>query len=267
MEYLFLDAQPCPQKSRRFLHAVFRSARAAGLECSLTTAYRPCKTLVLYGLGGRGRWGPGMEHIKRGGTLISFDLGYWDRALPRRRYRVSINGMHPTGVMAGPRPGPERWHQSGLRIYADRPPVEPRRIMLVGNAPKTIVIGAENWTAKKSKELRSAFPGAEIVFRPKPKRPAESGVDYDVISADPIDRALKGIDLVVTRHSNVAVDACRLGVPVVCDDGAAACIYPQRLYNWADQPGFGVREEFLHRLAYWQWAVTETDKFWQWYLK
>jgi hypothetical protein len=68
---------------------------------------------------------------------------------------------------------------------------------------------------------------------------------------------LKKAGLVVCRHSNVAVDACRVGAPVVTQDGAAASIYPRRLSKYQEQPSQEVRQEFLERLAWWQWSVDE----------
>ena len=50
--------------------------------------------------------------------------------------------------------------------------------------------------------------------------------DYLGLSLPLIDQALTGCSLVVTWHSNVAVDAIRMGIPVVCRDGAAAAVCP-----------------------------------------
>lgn len=220
--------------------------------------------LVIYGLGGPDRMDIGMRHIAAGNTLVAFDLGYWDRKLPLsdRKYRVAVDGFHPRQVMQGAAPPAKRWAAANLDIAPDHEVKGP--IMLVGNAPKSVAAGAGSWTAKKSRELRAQFPNARILYRPKPKRPHERGVIFDELSTAPIESELSRVSLVVCRHSNVAVDACRLGVPVVCDDGAAACIYPQRLQDYQNQPAFELRREFLHRLAYWQWSANEANQFWDW---
>jgi hypothetical protein len=216
--------------------------------------------VVLYGLGGRDR----VQYANRD-RLIAFDAGYWDRKGGDRKYRVAIGGFHsPQFVMRGPYPGGGRWASSGMSIGADRKASGP--ILLVGNGPKSNAVGADGWTAAKSRELREAFPDRKVVYRPKPKRPMESGVVHAGIASGAIDDVLRGASLVVCRHSNVAVDACRIGVPVVCDDGAAAAIYPQRLEDAERQPSFEQRTEFLHRLAWWQWSVAEcrSGAFWGW---
>lgn len=266
MDYLFLDSIKSPRKSRRFLQALYKSAIKTGAECAVATQYHDCKALVTYGLGGADRYKHGMAHVQKGRPLLSFDIGYWERKLPNRKYRFSLNGLHPTQVMQGEYPGDDRWQKSGLGIESIRVNAQ-GPIMLVGNAPKSIVIGAENWTEEKSKEIRKTFPGKQILYRPKPRRPQENGIDYDAVSTGQIDNELRRVSLVVCRHSNVAVDACRLGVPVVCDDGAAASIYPERLKDWQAQPDIAKRTEFLHRLAYWQWGVNEVELFWGWFFE
>lgn len=264
LDILFLDSDRCPKKSRQFLYKLYQSAKTARVDCTFEKSYRDCGALVVYGLGGADRFSVGMEHISMGKPLLSFDIGYWDRKLPNRKYRFSLNGLHPTQVMDGRYLGADRWFKSGLSISS----IKVRRdgpILLIGNAPKSIAVGADGWTAKKSRELREVFPGKKILYRPKPKRPHEVGVIHDGLSHKPIDDAMKKVSLVVSRHSNVAVDACRIGVPVVCDDGAAACIYPEHLSDYKSQPTLEYRTEFLHRLAYWQWAAHEVDLFWGWF--
>jgi hypothetical protein len=259
MQFDFLKSDLCHQRARNLIDALFDGAR--GLDAAwLRGSPRPDAYVVLYGLGGSDR----LPFANRE-RLIAFDVGYWDRQGGQRKFRVSVGGFHcPQFIMQGPRPAPDRFRSSGLSTRQGGNPTGP--IILVGNAPKSISIGAHGWTAAKSREIRAAFPGRRILYRPKPKKPQESGVVHDGISNGPIDDVLQSASLVVCRHSNVAVDACRIGVPVVCDDGAAAAIYPQRLEDWQDQPSADTRIEFLHRLAYWQWSEQEcrSGAFWDW---
>lgn len=262
--YLFLNSRKSPIKARRLIDSMYRAACDIGISCEMADGYRKCDVLVLYGLGGGDRYQVGLDHMAKGKLLLTWDIGYWDRKHPHRKYRFSINGFHPKNIMDGPYPGGERWDKSGLDITS----IDPKGpIMLVGNAPKSISVGAGGWSAEKSKQIRAMFPDKKIVYRPKPKRPMENGVICDKISTDDIDSALTRVSLVVCRHSNVAVDACRLGVPVVCDDGAAACIYPSKLEDYQNQPDIHRRTEFLHRLAYWQWAESESCQFWDWFFQ
>lgn len=257
-----------PSRARILLKAVQGSGETAGLSIKTTTLYRPCDLLVMYGMGGADRYDLALKHVKGGGHLITWDAGYWGRKLPTytRKYRFSLNGMHPPAyVMGGDSPKRDRLDSAKLERGNYYSPTGP--VILAGCGPKSNAIGAEGWTAAMSKELRTRFPGRKILYRPKPHKPIEKGVVYDGIAKGAIDTALKGASLVVCRHSNVAVDACRLGIPVVCEDGAAAAIYPSTFHG--KQPDHATREAFLTRLAYWQWSIDEigTGRFWKWLQK
>ena len=265
MDILFLNSPTLQKKPKMLMRGLYRAAKHHGLNCEISNRYQPCKALVIYGLGGNDRFSVGMDHVAEGNTLLSFDLGYWGREVANRKYRFSLNGLHPTQVMDGDMPSPDRFKKSGLKIQGIDVN-EGGPIMLVGNSPKSRVIGAEGWSKKKSLQIRKWFPDKEIIYRPKPKRPHEIGVSYDAISTAPIESELRRVSLVVARHSNVSVDATMLGVPVVCDDGAAACIYPKSLSGWRNQPNIDTRTDFLNRLAYWQWSASEVKLFWKWFL-
>jgi len=242
------------------------NAAPAGTRSFCAGPARSGAALVLYGLGGQDRYGFGLQHAANGAPLIAWDVGYWSRKGDdsTRKLRVTINGLHPPQyIMRGPRPSSSRWLASGLSVQQRGDPAGP--IILVGNGPKSNAIGARGWAATKSLEIRDAFPGRRVIYRPKPERPNEPGVICDAVSTvQPIDALLSGASLVVCRHSNVAVDACRLGVPVVCEDGAAAAIYPSNLSDAQSQPPPELRIEFLHRLAWWQWSPIESAEFWKW---
>lgn len=256
-----LSTSLTPPRGRKLMQAVEKGALLVGHDAILTDRPRRSGALiVLYGLGGSDR---SMLAGRR--DVVSFDMGYWERKGDDRHCRVSIGGYHcPDLIFKGPNPGGARWSKHALPIAANVEREGP--IMLVGNGPKSEAIGARGWAERKSKEIRAMFPGRKIVYRPKPKRPHEPGVVCDAVSDEPIESALAKVSLVVCRHSNVAVDACRLGVPVVCDDGAAASIYPQQLGRYLEQPDMRRRVEFLHRLAWWQWSARECadGTFWKW---
>jgi hypothetical protein len=259
VQFDFLSSALSHKRAQQLVEAAH--AGASGLDARwMGEAPRAGAYVVLYGLGGIDRIGFATRE-----RLICFDAGYWNRKGPERSYRVSVGGFHcPQLVMQGPRPDGARWRSAGLAMQRLGDPSGP--ILLVGNGPKSNAVGAAGWTARKSVELRQIFPGRRILYRPKPKKPLEVGVVHDGLALGGIDDALAGVSLVVCRHSNVAVDACRLGVHVVCEDGAAAAIYPQRLEEWERQPGSDLREEFLHRLAWWQWSAAEcrSGEFWGW---
>lgn len=241
--------------------AMHLGGQSLGLNTRWMESYTPRNdsVLMVYGMGGPDRLPFASKHP---GTVIAWDVGYWGREPKEsRNYRVSINGLHcPDRIMKGPYPGAERFNASGLNIGKARKVDGP--VMLVGNGPKSNAVGAAGWTRAKSKELRAL--GLKIAYRPKPRRPQEQGVLYWQIAQGDIETELAKVSLVVCRHSNVAVDACRLGVPVVCEDGAAAAIYPNKVGG--KQPSDEKRAEFLHRLAWWQWSKIEAKAGlpWKW---
>lgn len=259
MQFDFLRTAFCHPRAHQLIQAAFDGARSLD-AIWMTQTPRHDAYVVLYGLGGSDR-----VRFANRDRLIAFDAGYWNRKGADRSFRVSVGGFHcPQMIMEGPRPGPERWNASRLAIRQAGNASGP--ILLVGNGPKSNLVGASGWTAAKSAELRRTFPGRRVLYRPKPNKPIEHGIDHDGTAEGHIDDVLQHVSLVVCRHSNVAVDACRLGVPVVCDDGAASAIYPKELVDCDMQPSADLREEFLHRLAWWQWQVAEfrNGTFWDW---
>lgn len=242
------------------------SASAHGIDARVMRRYEPRSgsVLVLYGLGGRDR----LPHAQTHGRYVALDAGYWDRKTSDRRYRVSIDGFHcPDRIMRGEFPGAQRWRESGLAITSRSHP--DGDIVLVGNGPKSGAVGATGWAAEKSREIRKAFPKRRIVYRPK-RHFIEPHIECDgVAREETIEKVLELASLVVCRHSNVAVDACRMGIPVVCEDGAGAAIYPATLEDAGNQPNEATRIEFLQRLAWWQWSESEIRRgdIWPWLVK
>jgi hypothetical protein len=250
--YHVLITKKTAAKAKRFLGALISAGIERGLTITRGDEYAECDVLILYGLGGADRINIAAQHQARGKTFVAWDLGYWDRFTHDRKYRLAFNSNHPHDVMRGP-VSPER-----IRMHSVSNPNGP--ILLIGHGRKSNAVWADGWVVEKLSELRRVFPGKQIVYRPKPINPLE--VHTLPISYGAIDDALVGVSLVVCRHSNVAVDACRLGVPVVCDAGAAAEIYPQTLSDRHNQPSEDTRRAFLQRLALWQYSANEADQAW-----
>jgi hypothetical protein len=267
MQFDILITPATKIRPRQMLESLYYGALAAGVDATLMRHYEPRRgaILVLYGLGAADRLPWARSHHDRGGHFVALDAGYWERKTERRKYRVTVDDFHcPDLIMRGPDPGPDRLRDSGIFIQGTGNPAG--HIVLVGNGPKSGSCGAQGWADRKSREIRAMFPGRPITYRPK-RSYIEPGVVYDNIAiGGSIEAVLEQASLVVCRHSNVAVDACRAGVPVVCDDGAAACIYPSRLEDRDKQPSIEKRAEFLRRLAWWQWNIPEMESgtFWRW---
>lgn len=255
IEHGILIPQGCGAKPYNLLMALFKGLDDAGESPVVLKHYRPCKLLWLYGWGGTEQ----QQAIKaHKGNYWCFDLGYWNRSPAKTRcWRVSLNGFHPQAyVMQGPLPPASRL--GDRLVLPDRtegPANAP--VVLIGTAPKSVRVTGAQWGPRMAAQIRKQFPDRPLVYRPKPGRQAEAGIHADELSTGDLEDTLKSASLVVCRHSNVAVDACQLGVPVVTASGAAAAIYPQSLRDHRRQPTYSERMEFLQRLAWWQWTAAE----------
>jgi hypothetical protein len=95
----------------------------------------------------------------------------------------------------------------------------------------------------------------------KPKRHGDPPLPGFPMRNGPIIDSLRGCSLVVCLHSNVAIDACIAGVPVVCEDGAAAALYTNDIRHPV-KPTREQRMAFLESLAWWNWLPIEAPKAW-----
>jgi hypothetical protein len=186
--------------------------------------------------------------------VIALDLAYWSRD---RKIRVSIDAPHPQAwVMRRDWPG-ERLNGDCPAIRDAWNPDGPVLIAGIGRKA-TVQYGGgvvEQWEARMERDCR--LRGWRVARRPKPVTPQEIAR---------IDDALAGHSLVITYHSNVAVDAIRLGIPVVCVDGAAAAISQAQLPPAApEQVPREVRLRFIKNLAWFQWdPAREAAACWAW---
>jgi hypothetical protein len=233
---------------------------AAPIKVRVRTHYvGDCHLLMTYGTGHPVRRPQWFRHLEKGGHCIGWDLGYWKhRDDGTCRMRVTIDQDHPQHWLR-----PEsavRWAAEGIPLRSDGCQTGP--IILVGMGAKSAKVyagGALVWERRALEQLRAELPGRAIVYRPK--RVADPCLPGIGVVRGPIESALAGASLVVCRHSNVAVDACIAGVPVRCEDGAAAALYSQ-----SPSPTPVQRLKFLQSLAYWQWTPEEARDAWQYLL-
>ncbi len=180
---------------------------------------------------------------------VALDLAYWSRD---RKVRVTIDAPHPQAVVMA-RDLPE------TRLAADRPVTadlwDPRGPLVIAGLGRKAMIqyGAQVIEWEKAVRTAAAGAGRRVVYRDKPRG-----------SALPIEAALKGASGVATWHSNVAVDAIRLGIPAVCRDGAASAVCPSELPTVQVPLDSAVRDRFLRNLAWFQWdPATEGEACWR----
>lgn len=239
-------------KATRMLQAMVAAAPAGVVASPAYSGAR--RGLMVYGPGSPVKLPLVQLHLKRGGHVAMWDLGYWDRS---NAMRLSIDALHPSAAQLAASPA------VGRREFVLREGADPHGpILLVGLGPKSVFaygLGqAHQWERAKVKDLRRRFPGREILWRPKGKHP-EPLLDLGMRYGMPIEEALAGCSLLVCRHSNVSVDACIAGVPVDCEDGAAAA-----LYRGNPAPTRQERADFLARLTWWSWSRFEAAAAWQW---
>ncbi len=244
------------------LAALLHAAGPAGIDIRETSAYIGASDwLLLWGPGHPARFGPMRSQLDRGGHVIALDLAYWSRD---RKVRISIDAAHPQAwVMrrdwptdrwaADPAPVADAWNALGPIIVAG-----------VGAKART-QYGAttiDAWERMMITSCRARWDRPIWYRRKRQDLPVPDHV-MDIASASPIDQVLTGASLLMTWHSNVAIDAIRMGIPVVCRDGAAAAVCPSVISETPVPLTPERRARFLSHLAYFQWAPSEAAEGWQ----
>lgn len=240
------------------LRAMVKAAPEVGVRCTVSDQYRgEAPLLMSYGLGHleRRRWTE--AHVANGGRLIGWDMGYWDRDVAMR---CTVDHGHPHRLIRD-MPG-DRWSRAGIALRSHCNMKGP--ILLVGMGVKSrqqFGFQGQEWELRTLAAIR-AVTKREVLYRPK--KPENLHGCRNANGA--IHDALRGASLVVCRHSNVAVDACIAGVPVICEDGAAAALYGSALACPVN-PSEAERLRFLQNLAWWQWKPEEAVQAWRFLLK
>lgn len=236
--------------TERLFAALVEAALSSGMHVTDTTTYRGGSDLLMI-------WGPGSptrfeamrQQIASGGHSIVWDASYWNRA---SKMRISIDAAHPQAwVMKRDWPA-SRLQADGVTIEDAWDPQGPVIVAGLGDKAR-VQYGAaviDAWEAEMMAECRRR--GWTVAYRAK--RGAQG----------PIEQALRGASLLISWHSNAAIDAIRLGIPVVCRDGAAAAVYGPEIPDEPRPIAPALRDRYLANLAYWQWAPSEAAAFWVW---
>lgn len=218
--------------------------------------------LIMWGPGAPDRVEPMAKQVAAGGHSLVLDLAYWHRD---RKWRVSIDAAHPQAWILR-----KTWPAD--RFIADRVPVaetwKPNGPVIVAGIGRKArvqygdVVG--DWERSMMAQAAERWPGRRILYRKKQQdSPVPAGAEQ--APNTPIDQLLTGASLVITWHSNVAVDAIRMGIPVICRDGAAAAVCAAAFDVEDPRPlASDVRDRFLRNLAWFQWSSLESRDFWAW---
>ena len=249
-------APQSPQTAVLF-QALQRAAESAGVHVEASSTYRGGSDwLMVWGPGHPARFEPMRQQVARGGHVIAWDAAYWER---HRKFRVSIDAAHPQAYVLRRNWASTRLREDGVVLRDRYHPDGPIIVAGLGAKART-QYGPDRIEAWERARIAEAAPcGRPILYRSKaPGAPVPLGTR--AASTGPIDAVLDGVSAVITYHSNVAVDAIRLGIPVRCQDGAAAAVC---LPTWppARLP-LVVRERFLANLAWFQWTPSEAADCW-----
>lgn len=252
----------CPQspKGLQMFDALQQALNGVAQVTRTDTYQGQSDVLMLWGPGSPLRW-PAMSYqVARGKTVAAFDLAYWQR---ETKIRVSIDDPHPQKWVMR-----KDWPAS--RLLADGIVCSDQwnpdgHVLVAGIGPKAKVqYGAaivETWEAEMIAACRAR--GRVVRYRRKNAR-GDAPIGVPAADTGSIEAALAGASLLVTWHSNVAVDAIRMGIPVVCREGAAAAVCLSGLTDHPKPLSADVRVQFMHNLAWFQWSPSEAGQMWAW---
>lgn len=204
-----------------------------------------------------------MAEFKRAGKPVVFvDLGYWQRKGRARwdgYHKVAVNDRHPTAHFQ------RCWHDdSRLRRFGVK--MQPWRtagahILIAGMSARSAAsygLAPEEWERRAVAEL-TRHTERPLIYRPKPSWREARPIDGTRFSpkAEPLAEVLENCHAVVTHHSNVAVDALVMGVPVFCKEGVAAPMGLRDL-GWIEAPHYPEdRVQWAADVAWCQWSLEE----------
>lgn len=254
--------QPENGRGSEMFRALSAAAPSAGIDLIETTQYQGASPWLMV-------WGPGhpvrrdtiRAHVAAGGRAIAFDLAYWHR---ESKIRVSFDAPHPQALVMRKALAVDRLVSDQVPVSNDWNPDGP--IVIAGLGDKARVqYGAgtvDEWERDMMRVCASRWP-KRIIYRPKRiDSPIPAWATH--VSREPaIASALRGAALVITWHSNVAVDAIRMGIPVVCRDGAAAAVCRSTVDDRPLPLAIDVRDRFLANLAWFQWSKHEAVACWR----
>lgn len=244
------------------LAALVRAAPSEGVRAVTTRTYQgQSDVLVVWGPGAPNRVAPMQTQLGLGRHVVAFDLAYWHRDT---KVRLSIDAAHPQDWVMR-----RAWPPT--RFLTDQVPVTDTSwtptgpVILAGLGLKARVqYGADRIDAWERQIIAQARSDGRVVrYRRKQGSLGFAPRDCALARDGPIESALTGASLVATWHSNVAVDAIRMGLPVICRDGAAAAVCGDTYRADVRPLQVAIRDQFLANLAWFQWAPQEARACWR----
>jgi hypothetical protein len=212
------------------------------------------------------------EYMDAGRTVVFIDLGYFERRKGGRYrgyHKVAINARHPTAYI-------KKMMRMGLpkRSYQG-PSIQPwktngQNILVAGmsaRAAESIGYDPGEWERGIIRRIKMQYPHLSIIYRSKPtwlEAKPLTFAEFELGASCSIGKSLENTKVLVTRHSNTAIDALVYGVPVYCEDGVA---YPLSMHtiDKLEDPDYPEnREEWLNALAWCQFEIPEIESGFMW---
>lgn len=211
----------------------------------------------------------------RGGDprpVITCDLAYFGReeAAERRWVKVSVNDPHPTTYFQRRPKDAARFSGFGIPLLPER--INPAgAVVIAASGPKSSArdgLEFQGWERAAIQHLRQ-HTDRPLVYRPKPYMKAGAPQPLEGAAMDlrkPVDLLLRDAWAVVTRQSNVAVDALRCGLPVFAEAGVASVLGLKDLglieAPW--RPSEAAKVQFFADLAWCQFRLAELRSGFLW---
>ena len=225
---------------------------------------------VFYGL--EGNTPAIFEKYRTEAHAIYVDLGYWGRREGGRWtgfHKVVVDSRHPNAYYRRhPHPTdrlemfhvePEPWHGKLLREKVAPKP----HILLAGMSDKGARAEGyepEEWE-RKTRDALLQHTDREIRYRPKPSWKDARPIGGMTYSGRDRTAALEFENCwaVVTRHSNIAMEAVLAGVPAFCTHGVGADMACPDLSQIETplMPKASDRRRWAADIAYCQWSIAE----------
>lgn len=248
---------------KALLKAAADGARSIGMRTVVTTVTNRhqsnCDWVCIHAAGQLKRSVLRFDHIGKGGSVASWDHAYFGRDKdPDLTYlRVSINELHPQHLLSKTPPHPERWDALGIMLRNDYD--KWGQVIVAGTGGRARARNRKSqWELRTVEKMKKRFPKHRVVYRPKP---GLNWVENFGCPRDerPVEEVLKGASLLVCQHSNIALDACVAGIPVICDGGIA-----HWLYSKTPAPSANERLDLLRRVAWWQYQLRNEEMIKAW---
>lgn len=251
---------PPNRRSRHIAHAWAEGAAACGDTPVLVPNFTPVRADACAAYG----WSnPAMfQHYRATGrSFVYVDLGWWERKPGKQPldgfHKVSVNGREPVTLMDRHWPS-DRFTHFRLQIQPWRR--QGHHIVLAGMSAKsarTRGYRPQQWETGVLDLIRAAT-SRPVVYRPKPSWLDATPIAGTTFSPahEPIANALAQAWMLVTLHSNAAIDALISGVPVFAKEGVATRMSTP--LSEIETPRYPEgREQLMCDIAYMQWNVGE----------